>query len=268
MGFNSGFKGLIFIDISNSDAFYALHNYTRRYLWVLTSLKFAGKPALHNCFFRNCTLSSWTLPLLMNLQNFHTTFPSIFFFWFLAELFIGFMGWKSNMNKGFFRLICQLKSVVHSGNYNRNYFWRMRSKKLLTHLQSPAFLFVCLLIFCQQIYVTVHIIVITLYFVWYIYIYIYIYILLSLKYFPVLYSYLMPLIFIRTRRSCSNWSEVCWILCVWLCDFTRLTLLLQLAIQAAFQSFTQAAPSSGDRLKCLLRLGFAVCAEWGIVFSV
>lgn len=170
------------------------------------------------------------------------------------------MGWKSSTNKGFFRLSCQLTSVVYSGSNNRNYLRPMCSKQLITHLQSLAFLFVCILIFCQQIYITVHIIVITLCFVWYV--------LLSLKYFVVVYSYLMPLIFIRTRRSCSYWCKVCWILCVWLCDFARLTLLLQLAVQAAFRSSKQATGTEFCRpFEMSFALGVAVCAERGIVLS-
>ena len=142
-------------------------------------------------------------------QNFHTTFSSNFLVVSCLTVFTGFMVWKSSRNKDFFRLSCQLTSVVHSGSNNRNYFWRLCPKQLISHLQSRAMLSVLLLLFCQQIYITVHIILITLYFVWYV--------LLSLKYFVVVYGYLMPLIFIRTRRSCSYWSEVCWILCVCLC---------------------------------------------------
>ena len=150
---------------------------------------------------------------------------------------------------------------MHSGSNNRNYFWHMSSKQLISHLQSRAFLFVCLFIFYQQIYVTVHIIVITLYFVWYV--------LLSLKYFMVVYSYLMPLIFIRTRRWCSYWSEVCRFLCVWLCDFSRLILLLQLAFQAAFRSFKQAAGTEFWRpFEMSFALGVAVWAEWGSLLRV
>jgi len=196
----------------------------------------------------------------MCLQNFHTTFTSNFILVYLWHFFTGFMGWTSSTNKGFFRLSCQLTSVVHSGSNNTNYFWRMSPKQFISHLQNRVFLFVCLLIFYQEIYVTVHITVITLYFVWYV--------MLSL-YSVVVYSYLMPLIFIRMRRSCSYWSEVCWILCVCLCDFARLTLLLQLAIQAAFRSFKQAAGTEfWGPFETSFALRVADCAEWGSVFSV